>query len=145
MSARSSRSHHKLGEFSATALAGNDIFSSILYVSGIAAIFAGLYAPLVLLAVALVLFFYRSVYREVVETLPVNGGAYNALLNGTSKMLAALAGVMTILSYTATAVISAKTAVSYLFHFLSAAVIHWHSTIGLNMLEAITIPVVVAV
>lgn len=110
--------HKKLGQFFATAICGNDILSSTLYVSGIAALFAGIYAPLVLLAVALVLFFYRSVYREVVEALPVNGGAYNGLLNGTSKTIAALAGVMTILSYVATAVISAKTAVEYLFKFL---------------------------
>lgn len=110
----------KLGEFLSTAVCGNDILSSALYVAGIAAIFAGLYAPIVLLAVGLVLFFYRSVYREVVEALPVNGGAYNALLNATSKTFAALAGVMTILSYVATAVISAKTAIEYLFKFLGA-------------------------
>lgn len=110
--------HVKLGEFFSTAICGNDILSSALYVSGIAAIFAGVLAPIVLVMVALVLFFYRTVYREVVEALPVNGGAYNALLNGTSKTVAATAGVMTVLSYIATAVISAKTAVEYLFKFL---------------------------
>ncbi|MEP7103647.1 MAG: APC family permease [Candidatus Dojkabacteria bacterium] len=108
----------KLGQFFSTALSGNDILSSSLYVSGIAAIFSGVYAPLVLLIVGLVLFFYKNVYREVVEALPINGGAYNVLLNGTAKPLAALAGVMTILSYVATAVISSKTAVEYLFKFL---------------------------
>ncbi len=118
MSQKQSHVHVKLGEFFSTAICGNDILSSALYVSGIASIFAGIYAPIVLLAVALVLFFYKSVYREVVEALPVNGGAYNALLNGTSKTVAAIAGVMTILSYIATAVISAKTAVEYLFKFL---------------------------
>ncbi|MDQ6984904.1 MAG: APC family permease [Candidatus Dojkabacteria bacterium] len=51
----------------------------------------------------------------------MNGGAYNALLNGTSKTLAATAGVMTILSYVATAVISATIAVEYLFSFLEHA------------------------
>ncbi len=114
----SHKKHQKLGEFYSTAICGNDILSSALYVAGIAAIFAGLYAPIVLLCVAMVLFFYKSVYREVVEALPVNGGAYNALLNGTSKTLASIAGVMTILSYIATAVISAKTGVEYLFFFL---------------------------
>lgn len=112
------KTHSKLGAFFATAICGNDILSSALYVSGIAAIFAGIYAPLVLAAIGLVLFFYRAVYREVVGALPVNGGAYNGLLNGTSKTVAAVAGVMTILSYIATAVISAKTAVEYLFKFL---------------------------
>jgi amino acid transporter len=109
-----SKKHFKLNQWYATALCGNDILSSALYVSGIAIIFAGIYAPLVLLLVGLVLFFYKSVYTEVVEALPINGGAYNCLLNATSKPIAAIAGVTTILSYMATAVISGSTAVNYL-------------------------------
>ena len=105
--------HIKLGEWFATAICGNDILSSCLYVSGIAAIYAGVYAPLVLLCVGAVLFLFRYIYTEVVEALPVNGGAYNCLLNGTSKTIAAVAGVMTILSYIATACISAKVGVEY--------------------------------
>ncbi len=105
--------HVKLGEWFATAICGNDILSSCLYVSGIAIIFAGVYAPLVLLIVGAVLFLFRFIYTEVVEALPVNGGAYNCLLNGTSKTVAAVAGVMTILSYIATACISAKVGVEY--------------------------------
>ncbi len=105
---------HKLNQFFATAICGNDILSSILYVSGIAIAFAGVYAPLVLLAIAFVLLLYKSVYTEVVEALPVNGGAYNCLLNGTQKVVAAIAGITTFLSYVATAVISAKIAIEYL-------------------------------
>ncbi len=105
--------HVKLGEWFATAICGNDILSSALYVSGIAIIFGGVFAPLILVTVAAVLFVYKAVYTEVVEALPVNGGAYNCLLNGTSKTVAAIAGVMTILSYIATAVISAKVGVEY--------------------------------
>lgn len=104
----------KLGEWASTAICGNDILSSVLYVSGIAIMFAGALAPLVLVAVAALLLFYKWVYTEVVEALPLNGGAYNCLLNGTSKIVAAVAGVMTLLSYTATAVISAKVGVEYL-------------------------------
>jgi len=48
-----------------------------------------------------------------VEALPVNGGAYNCLLNGTSKTVASVAGELTSLSSIATAVISAKVAVEY--------------------------------
>src|SRR6266700_1452200 len=92
----------KLGQWSATAICGNDILSSALYVSGIAIIFAGVFAPLVLLFIAFVLFLYKYVYTEVVEALPVNGGAYNCLLNGTSKTIAATAGITTFLSYVAT-------------------------------------------
>ncbi len=112
--------HPKLNQWYATAISGNDILSSTLYVSGIAIVFAGVYAPLVLLVVGAVLFLYKSVYTEVVEALPVNGGAYNCLLNGTSKVIAAIAGITTFLSYIATAVISGKTGIEYLHTIVPA-------------------------
>lgn len=110
--------HVKLGQWFATAICGNDILSSALYVSGIAIIFAGVFAPIVLAIIGLVLFFYKAVYTEVVEALPINGGAYNCLLNATSKWIAASAGAITILSYMATAVLSGNDAVEYLHTLL---------------------------
>lgn len=79
--APSHKEHIKLNQWFATAICGNDILSSIFYVAGIATVYAGFYAPFVLAFIALVLFFYKSVYTEVVEALPTNGGAYNCLLN----------------------------------------------------------------
>jgi len=105
----------RLNQWLATGVCGNDITSSCLYVSAIAAVFAGVLAPLVLLMVIFVLYLYKKVYTEVVEALPLNGGTYNCLLNCTSKFAAALAACMTILSYIATAVISSKTAVDYVY------------------------------
>lgn len=105
--------HVRLDAFSSTAIAGNDILSSCLYVCGIAILFAGAWSPLIFVGIGLVLFLYKFVYTEVVEALPLNGGAYNCLLNATTKPLAAVAGVMTTLSYVATSVISAKTAAEY--------------------------------
>ncbi len=119
--------HVKLGQAYATAICGNDILSSCLYVSGIAILFAGVYAPLVLLFIGFILFLYKKVYTEVVEALPVNGGAYNCLLNGTSKTVAACAGVMTFLSYIATAVISAKVGMEYLNRSFPLSVVFPHS------------------
>jgi len=104
----------RLNQWLATGICGNDITSSCLYVSAIAAVYAGVLAPVVLLMVIGVLHLYKKVYTEVVEALPLNGGTYNALLNCTSKFAAALAACMTILSYIATAVISSKTAAEYL-------------------------------
>ena len=109
----SSFRHAVLGELPATAICGNDITSSCLYVSALSIIAAGVYAPLALLVVAAVLFLFRSIYSEVVGALPLNGGAYNALLNTTSKSRASVAAGLTILSYMATAVISAYEAVHY--------------------------------
>ena len=103
----------KLDELSATAICGNDISSSCLYVSALAIIYAGQYAWLALLLVAVILFLFRKIYGEVVGALPLNGGAYNALLNTTSKSTASLAATLTLLSYMATAVISASEAMHY--------------------------------
>ena len=102
-----------LGELPATAICGNDITSSCLYVSALAIIQAGKWAPLALLMVGGVLYLFRKIYEEVVGALPLNGGAYNALLNTTSKRVASVAACLTILSYMATAVISASEAMHY--------------------------------
>jgi amino acid transporter len=104
----------RLGPWYATAICGNDITSSCLYVSAIAIVYAHAMAPLALLLAAGVLYLYRRIYTEVVEALPLDGGAYNCLLNCTRKFDASFAACLTLLSYLATAVISAKTAVEYL-------------------------------
>jgi amino acid transporter len=118
--------NYKLNELEATAICGNDITSSCLYVSALTILQAGKWAPLALLFVAAVLYLYRKIYAEVVGALPLNGGAYNALLNTTSKKVATLAACLTILSYMATAVISASEAMHYV-HSL------WH---GLPLIPA---------
>ena len=104
----------KLNEFAATAICGNDITSSCLYVSSLTILYTGQYAWLALLIVAAVLFLFRRIYGEVVGALPLNGGAYNVLLNTTSKSNASVAACLTILSYMATAVISGSEAMHYL-------------------------------
>ena len=122
--------HPKLGQFASTAICGNDITSSCLYVSALAIGAAGSIAPFALLIVAAMLFLFRKIYAEVVGALPLNGGAYNALLNTTSKSRASVAACLTILSYMATAVISANEAMHYghiLWHGLD---VFW-ATIGL--------------
>ncbi len=132
----SSGRRKRLNQWLATGICGNDITSSCLYVAAIAAVYVGVLAPVVLLLVGGVLYLYKKIYTEVVEALPLNGGAYNCLLNCTSKMTASLAACMTILSYIATAVISAKTAVEYLHHLMpSFPVIE--TTIGILAIFAI--------
>jgi amino acid transporter len=104
---------HTLGTWRATAICGNDITSSVLYVSALCAAQAGVLAPLVLLIVVGVLYLYRKVYAEVLSALPMNGGTYTVLLNTTNKRVAAGAACLTLLSYVATAVISASEAMHY--------------------------------
>ena len=109
-----------LGTWHATALCGNDITSSVLYVSALCAVYAGPLAPIVLLVVSGVLYLFRKVYAEVGSALPLNGGSYTVLLNTTSKRLAAMAACLTLLSYLATAVISASEAAHYAANLYAA-------------------------
>lgn len=122
--------HKKLSEFAATAICGNDITSSCLYVSALSILYAGQYAWISLLIVAGVLYFFRKIYGESVGALPLNGGAYNILLNTTSKSNASVAACLTILSYMATAVLSASEAMHYLHNLVSSTPVVW-ATVGL--------------
>jgi amino acid transporter len=106
--------HAALGQWRATSIAGNDLLSSCLYTAGICAGYAGKMAPLSLLLVSFMLYFFRFVYGEVVTALALNGGSYTALVNITNKKVAALAACLSIISYVATAVVSALSAVNYL-------------------------------
>ena len=81
----SAATHTKLGEFASTAICGNDITSSCLYVAALATLYGGKYGFICLAAVAAMLYLFRNIYAEVGTALPLNGGAYNALLNTTSK------------------------------------------------------------
>lgn len=107
--------HKKLNELQATAICGNDISSSCLYVSALTILYAGQFAWISLLVVAFVLFLFRKIYAEVVGAIPLNGGAYNVLLNTSTKRLASFAATLTVLSYMATAVISSIEGMHYLY------------------------------
>lgn len=123
----------QLGKWRATAICGNDITSSCLYVSALAALYAGPLAPIALLLVGGVLYLFRNIYAEVGSALPLNGGAYNLLLNTTTKWRAALAACLTILSYIATAVISGSEAMHYAADFLPDLNVLWATTLLLGL------------
>ncbi len=127
---------HFLSEWPATAICGNDITSSCLYVSALAIAVSGIYAPLALIMVSLTLYLFRRIYAEVGSALPLNGGTYTLLLNTTSKKMAAGAACLTILSYIATAVISANEAIHYLSSIIPSLPIGL-ATLGLLLSFAI--------
>jgi len=131
--------HVGLKELPATAICGNDITSSCLYVSALAIVYAGRWAPVALLLVAGVLYLFRSIYAEVIGALPLNGGAYNALLNTTSKFRASLAACLTVLSYMATAVISANEAIRYVHDQFSVMPVTAGTVALLGALAVLTI------
>ncbi|MCH2202244.1 MAG: APC family permease [Fuerstiella sp.] len=129
----------QLGELASTAICGNDITSSCLYVSALAIVYAGKLAPISLLMVAAVLFLFRRIYAEVVGALPLNGGAYNALLNTTSKRAASVAACLTVLSYMATAVISALEGMHYVQHLWSGLNVSYATVALLGFFMVLTI------
>jgi amino acid transporter len=133
------RPHAKLGQLASTAICGNDITSSCLYVSALAIFYGGRWGPVALLIVSAVLYFYRSIYAEVVGALPLNGGAYNALLNTTSKFRASFAACLTILSYMATAVISGSEAMHYAHSVWSAIPVELATVVLLALFMGLTI------
>lgn len=129
----------RLGAWRATAICGNDITSSCLYVSALAALYAGPLAPLALLLVAGVLYLFRAIYAEVGSALPLNGGAYNVLLNTTTKGRAALAACLTLLSYIATAVISGTEAMSYAAELFAGLNVIWATVVLLGAFAMLNI------
>ncbi|MDN3588479.1 APC family permease [Pedobacter aquatilis] len=129
----------KLTQLQATAICGNDISSSCLYVSALTIAYAGQYAWVSLLIVALVLYLFRKIYGEVVGALPLNGGAYNVLLNTTTKQTASFAACLTILSYMATAVISAYEAMHYLHEIIDSLPLMWATVFVLASFMVLTI------
>lgn len=130
---------HQLGQWKATALCGNDITSSVLYVSALCAAQAGALAPVVLLIVSGVLYLFRQVYAEVGSALPLNGGSYTVLLNTTSKRVAATAACLTLLSYIATAVISAGEAAHYAKNLVAALPVGTATLALLALFAALTL------
>ncbi|EOR92745.1 hypothetical protein ADIARSV_4096 [Arcticibacter svalbardensis MN12-7] len=131
--------HKKLTQLQATAICGNDISSSCLYVSALTIAYAGQYAWISLLIVALILYLFRKIYAEVVGALPLNGGAYNVLLNTTTKKTASFAACLTILSYMATAVISSYEAMHYLHNIIHALPLLWATIFVLVIFMALSI------
>ncbi len=130
---------HTLGQWRATAVCGNDITSSVLYVSALCAAQAGALAPVVLLVVAGVLYLFRKIYAEVGSALPLNGGSYTVLLNTTGKRLAAAAAVLTLLSYVATAVISANEAMHYAQNLYAGLDVIWATVAVLGLFAILNI------
>eukprot|EP00291_Cryptomonas_curvata_P000973 CAMPEP_0172189052 /NCGR_PEP_ID=MMETSP1050-20130122/22299_1 /TAXON_ID=233186 /ORGANISM="Cryptomonas curvata, Strain CCAP979/52" /LENGTH=676 /DNA_ID=CAMNT_0012863683 /DNA_START=76 /DNA_END=2104 /DNA_ORIENTATION=+ len=118
-------SHGSLSEIYATAICGNDLCSSVLYVIGITMGVSGQLAPVCLLLVGGLLYLFTSIYGEACTAFPLNGGTYNLLLNTTTKTIAALAACLTLLSYTATAVVSAAESVTYAYNLYPFINVYW--------------------
>ncbi|TFK52934.1 hypothetical protein OE88DRAFT_1656621 [Heliocybe sulcata] len=109
-----SRRSKVLGQFTASALAGNDVLGSVFYTLPAIVAVSGVYSPISLMIAALMLFLWRPIMEELGSALPISGAPYTYLLNVTSKSLALIGAAILLLDFSSTAVVSAATAASYL-------------------------------
>jgi len=118
------KQHIKVGEWRSTAICGNDLLSSCLYCCAICLGDAGWMAPIGLLCVGVALKLYQGVYGENGMALPFNGGVYTASINSLTKPKACVCACFSIMSYIATALVSAASATKYVFGYFEE-VDHW--------------------
>ncbi|KAH7915894.1 amino acid permease-domain-containing protein [Hygrophoropsis aurantiaca] len=111
---RTARNHAVLGQFTASALAGNDILGGVFYTLPAMFAVSSVYSPISLFIATLTLFLWRPIMEELGSALPISGAPYTYLLNVSSKALALVGAALLLLDFASTAVISAATASSYL-------------------------------
>ncbi len=106
--------HSQLGWYLAAGIVGADIGTSVFYSTGIIMPHVGFAAPLFVLLVVLALWLFKATYQEGTSVSPLNGGAYTMVLQTVGRRAALVVGSLTILSYLATAVVSALSGSLYL-------------------------------
>ena len=104
---------HQLNIYHSTAIAGNDLLASVLYTTGLVCTNCGQLAPIAVLLSCVALYPFKKIFQECGTALPLNGGVYVALLNSASKFTATFAASCSLISYAATAVVSAASCTSY--------------------------------
>lgn len=104
---------HQLDIYRSTSIAGNDLLASVLYTTGLVAAACGQLAPIAVLLCVLALYPFKKIFQECGTALPLNGGVYVALLNSASKFTATFAASCSLISYSATAVVSASSCTAY--------------------------------
>lgn len=106
--------HSQLSWYLAAGIVGADIGTSVFYSTGIIFPHVGFAAPLFILLVVLALWLFKATYQEGTSVSPLNGGAYTMVLQTVGRRAALVVGSLTILSYLATAVVSALSGALYL-------------------------------
>jgi amino acid transporter len=106
--------NHKLAWWLAAGLVGADIGTSVFYGTGVLFPHVGFAAPFFIFAVAVCMWLFKTTYQEGCSVSPLNGGAYTMVLQTVGRRAALMVGSLTILSYLATAVVSALSGALYL-------------------------------
>lgn len=108
------RQARNLGQFTATSLAGNAVLGSVFYAQPAVVSVSAAYSPISLFIATLIIFVWRPIMTELASAMPISGAPYSYLLNVSSKSMALVSAALLLLDFSATAVVSAATALSYL-------------------------------
>ncbi|KAF8654813.1 hypothetical protein AX16_003382 [Volvariella volvacea WC 439] len=108
------KNNRVLGQFTASALAGNAVLGSVFYALPAVVAVAGVYSSISLLIASLILFLWRPIMEELASALPISGAPYTYILNVSTKSFALVGAALLLLDFSSTTVVSAATAASYL-------------------------------
>jgi amino acid transporter len=122
----------------AAGIVGADIGTSVFYSTGVIRPMVGFAAPIVITIVCLLMWFFKSTYEEGCAASPFNGGAYMMVLQTVGRRVAMVVGALTILSYLATAAVSALSGAFYIDSFDN--ILNWPVA---NVVAVSVIPVIV--
>ncbi|KAF7440164.1 hypothetical protein PC9H_000508 [Pleurotus ostreatus] len=103
-----------LGQFTASAIAGNAVLGSVFYALPAVVAISSVYAPISLFVACLSMFLWRPIMEELGSALPINGAPYTYFNNVANKKAALICASILVLDFLSTAVVSAATATSYL-------------------------------
>lgn len=103
-------------------IVGADIGTSVFYSTGLLFAYVGYLSPLFILLICLMMWAFKKTYEEGLALSPYNGGAYVMILRGIGRRSGVLVGGLTILSYLATATVSALSGAFYVSSLMSGDV-----------------------
>lgn len=98
----------------AAGVVGADIGTSVFYGTGILYPKVGYLAPIFVITCCLMMWLLKRTYEEGLALSPYNGGAYSMILRTLGRQASVLAGALTMVSYLATASVSALSGAYYL-------------------------------
>lgn len=104
---------HQLTWWLGAGLVGADIGTSVFYSTGVLYPMVGFAAPFFITFVCAAMWLFKIAYQEGCAVSPLNGGAYTMVLQTIGRRAALVVGSLTILSYLATAVVSALSGALY--------------------------------
>jgi amino acid transporter len=121
----------------AAAIVGADIGTSVFYSTGVIWPMVGYFAPVIIAIVCGLMWFFKSTYQEGCSASPFNGGAYMMVLQTVGRRTAMIVGALTILSYLATAAVSALSGAYYIDSFDN--IMNWpvHSIVAVAIIPVV--------